>query len=83
MGALKHKGDFRNPIICAIASQNTYTFVKGNFILHKKFAKLLTPHTARNNPWHSHLGTVFESLSSPLSFVIVPNLDNEETMFIA
>ena len=49
-GALKHAGDRRNAMICAIASQNTYTFVKGTFILYKKFAKLLTPQTARNKP---------------------------------
>ena len=34
-GALKHEGDLLNAIICAIASQNTYTFVKGNFICIK------------------------------------------------
>ena len=81
-GALKHEGDLLNAIMCAIVSQKTYTFVKGSFNLHKKFDRLLTPHMARNNPWHSRLGTVFESFSSPFSFDIAPNLDNEETMFI-
>ena len=70
-GSGKSYGELFKTIMCAIVSLNMYTFVKGSFNLYNKLDRLLTPHVARNKPWHSRLGTVFLSISCPF-FIFDP-----------